>query len=57
MTKTQDTHPDDVVNEMLDVATKYGYGVKELTLIWESGISNSEIVKLEYGKTFDDKPS
>ena len=57
MTKPQDTHPDDVVNEMLDVATKYGYGVRELTLTWKSDISNGEIVKLEYGKTFDEKPS
>jgi hypothetical protein len=54
MKKPQDTHPDDVVNEMLDVATKYGYRVAALTLIWESGIPNSEIMEVKYG---NDKPS
>ena len=50
MTKPQDTHPDDVVNEMLDVATKYGYGVTALTLTWASGIPNSEVMEVRYGK-------
>jgi len=34
---------------MLDVATKYGYGVKELTLTLASGMPNREIVEVKYG--------
>jgi len=42
-------HPDDVVNEMIEVATKHGYGVEIVRLSWLSGIPNSEFMRLEYG--------
>ena len=49
MNKRPETHQDDVVSEMVDIATKHGYGVELVKLTWFSGIPNSEIMKLLYG--------
>lgn len=42
-------HPDKVVKEMIDVATKHGYGVESVRLSWLSAIPNSEVMRIEYG--------
>lgn len=42
-------HPDEVMDEIVAVATKHGYGLETVVLTWFSGISNSEIMSLRYG--------
>lgn len=43
-----ETHPDDLVQLMCDLATEYGYGIESMTLTWVSDISNCEVMRLEY---------
>jgi len=48
-------HPDEVMEEIVAVATKHGYGLESAVLTWFSGIPNSEIMSLRYGDDKEDK--
>lgn len=43
-----ETHPDDFVQLLCDLATEYGYGLESVTLTWVSGIPSSGVMRLEY---------
>ena len=49
MIEKPEKHPDDVVIEMIEVATKHGYGVEIVRLSWLSGVPKPKLMRLEYG--------